>query len=87
MRIQGWARAEGEREPDLNAIAAPVFGATGDLAAVLGLQGPAGRFDHAAQDAALPALRRHAADDLPCARTYSGGGLTVDALGATTIRS
>jgi DNA-binding IclR family transcriptional regulator len=62
VRDQGWARAEGEREPDLNAIAAPVFGATGDLAAVLGLQGPAGRFDIAAQDAALPAIRSHAAD-------------------------
>jgi IclR family acetate operon transcriptional repressor len=61
VRAQGWARAEGEREPDLNAIAAPVFGATGDLAAVLGLQGPAGRFDSAAQDAALPTLLAHAA--------------------------
>jgi DNA-binding IclR family transcriptional regulator len=60
VRAQGWARADGEREPDLNAIAAPVFGATGDLVAVLGLQGPAGRFDSAAQDAALPALRAHA---------------------------
>jgi DNA-binding IclR family transcriptional regulator len=61
VREQGWARAEGEREPDLNAIAAPVFGASGELAAVLGLQGPASRFDSAAQDAALPALRTHAA--------------------------
>ena len=48
-------RASGS--PTSNAIAAPVFGASGDLVAVLGLQGPAGRFDHAAQDAALPALR------------------------------
>ena len=73
VRLQGWARAEGEREPDLNAIAAPVFGAAGDLVAVLGLQGPAGRFDHAAQDAALPALRRHAAE-ISRALGFSGGG-------------
>jgi DNA-binding IclR family transcriptional regulator len=59
VREQGWARAEGEREPDLNAIAAPVFGAAGDLVAVIGLQGPSARFDTAAQDAALPALLAH----------------------------
>ncbi len=72
VRSQGWARAEGEREPDLNAIAAPVFGAAGDLAAVLGLQGPAGRFDQAAQAAALPALLAHAAD-MSRALGHSGG--------------
>jgi DNA-binding IclR family transcriptional regulator len=60
VRGQGWARAEGEREPDLNAVAAPVFGVRGELAAILGLQGPAGRFDQAAQDAAVPALAEHA---------------------------
>jgi DNA-binding IclR family transcriptional regulator len=59
-RRQGWARAEGEREPDLNAVAAPVFDARGDLQAILGLQGPAGRFDAPAQDAAVPLLLEHA---------------------------
>jgi DNA-binding IclR family transcriptional regulator len=59
-RRQGWARAEGEREPDLNAIAAPVFDARGDLQAILGVQGPGGRFDASAQDAAVPLLVEHA---------------------------
>jgi DNA-binding IclR family transcriptional regulator len=60
VRRQGWARAEGEREPDLNAIAAPVFDARGDLQAILGLQGPDGRFDQPAQDAAVPLLLERA---------------------------
>lgn len=60
VRRQGWARAVGEREPDLNAVAAPAFGVRGELIAILGLQGPAGRFDRAAQDAAVPALLEHA---------------------------
>ena len=33
----------GERELDVNAIAAPVFDRAGGLAAILGLQGPANR--------------------------------------------
>jgi IclR family acetate operon transcriptional repressor len=44
VRRQGYARAEGEREPDLNAIAAPVFGLGGGLAAIVGVQGPSSRF-------------------------------------------
>ena len=60
VRRNGVARAEGEREPDLNAVAAPVFGARGELAAILGVQGPAGRFDRHAQDAAVAALPAHA---------------------------
>ena len=53
--------AEEEREPELNAIAAPVYGAQGQVLAALGLQGPAHRFDHAAMLRALPALRKEAA--------------------------
>jgi len=41
---QGYAEAAGERELDLNAIAAPVFDADGALAGIVGLQGPASRF-------------------------------------------
>ena len=41
----GWARAAGEREQHLNAIAAPVFGARGELAAIVGVQGPDTRFE------------------------------------------
>ena len=58
---RGWAEALGERERDLNAIAAPVFGSQGELVAVLGLQGPAGRFDRSAMSAALRPLRAAAA--------------------------
>jgi IclR family acetate operon transcriptional repressor len=43
IRSQGVAEAVGEREPDLNALAAPVFGRGGELVAILGLQGPAAR--------------------------------------------
>ena len=61
IREQGYAMAEEEREPELNAIAAPVYGAQGQVLAALGLQGPAHRFDHAAMLRALPALRKEAA--------------------------
>jgi DNA-binding IclR family transcriptional regulator len=59
VRGQGWAEAAGERERDLNAIAAPIFGADGRLAGILGLQGPEGRFDREARTAAVvPLLAR-----------------------------
>ena len=35
----------GEREADVNAIAAPVFDRAGELAAILGIQGPATRLE------------------------------------------
>jgi DNA-binding IclR family transcriptional regulator len=60
VRHRGWAHAEGEREPHLNAIAAPVFGSRGELAAILGIQGPDTRFDRRARDAAAPVLVAHA---------------------------
>lgn len=60
VRKRGWARAESEREEDLNALAAPVFGARGELAAILGVQGPGGRFDRQAMRAALPLLLERA---------------------------
>jgi IclR family acetate operon transcriptional repressor len=55
-REQGYAQAAGEREEDLNAIAAPVLDHRGELAAIVGVQGPASRFDPTAMRAALPAL-------------------------------
>jgi DNA-binding IclR family transcriptional regulator len=62
VRMQGWAVAAREREDDLNAVAAPVYGGRGELAAVLGVQGPATRFDRAALRAAIaPLLERAAA--------------------------
>jgi IclR family acetate operon transcriptional repressor len=61
VREQGWAEAEGEREPDLNALAAPVLARGGELAAILGLQGPAARFTAARREAVLPRLLEAAA--------------------------
>ncbi|HWE09771.1 MAG TPA: IclR family transcriptional regulator [Solirubrobacteraceae bacterium] len=49
IRERGWAEAVGEREPDLAALAAPVFGRGGRLAAILGVQGPTSRLPAAAR--------------------------------------
>ena len=63
----GWAEAFGEREPDLAALAAPVFGRDGELVAILGLQGPTGR---------LPAETRAAlSEPLVAAATELGAAL------------
>ncbi len=62
VRRNGWADAVGEREPDLAAIAAPVRGSRGELAAILGVQGPASRFDEGARERGLIALTRAAAE-------------------------
>ncbi len=56
VRERGWGEAAGERERDLNAIAAPLFAADGRLAGILGLQGPEGRFDREARKAAVDPL-------------------------------
>jgi DNA-binding IclR family transcriptional regulator len=45
VRERGFGTVFGEREVDVNAIAAPVFDRTGSLAAILGLQGPASRLE------------------------------------------
>jgi IclR family acetate operon transcriptional repressor len=58
---RGWAEALGERELDLNAIAAPITGRRGELVAILGLQGPADRFNRRAMRAALDQLLASAA--------------------------
>ncbi len=59
-RDRGWAQAIGEREVDLNALAAPLLDAVGTLVGVIGLQGPAARFDRAAMRAAVGPLVEHA---------------------------
>jgi DNA-binding IclR family transcriptional regulator len=61
VRRQGWAESEGEREPDLNALAAPVLGRADVLVAILGLQGPGGRLTAERRRAVLPALLEAAA--------------------------
>jgi IclR family acetate operon transcriptional repressor len=58
---RGWAQAVGEREEDLNAIAAPVLDPAGRLRAVLGVQGPALRFRPRAMRAAVDPLVERAA--------------------------
>ena len=60
-RERGWAEAAGEREEDLNAVAAPVLTPAGALAAILGIQGPAARFDPPAMRSAAELLLEHAA--------------------------
>jgi IclR family acetate operon transcriptional repressor len=42
---RGYATVFGERERDVHAIAAPVWGRSGELAAILGIQGPAARLE------------------------------------------
>jgi DNA-binding IclR family transcriptional regulator len=61
VRRRGWAEAVGEREDDLNAVAAPVLDLRGSLIGVLGLQGPSTRFDAQARSTAANALVEHAA--------------------------
>ena len=56
VRSRGWADAVGEREEDLAGIAAPVRGSRGELAAIIGVQGPAARLDAKARAAALGPL-------------------------------
>jgi DNA-binding IclR family transcriptional regulator len=43
VRRRGYGTVFGEREVDVNAIAAPVFDRSGELAAILGVQAPAAR--------------------------------------------
>jgi IclR family acetate operon transcriptional repressor len=65
VRAAGWADAVGEREEDLAALAAPVRGSRGELAAIVGVQGPTARLDTKARAAALRPL-------LVAASTLSG---------------
>jgi DNA-binding IclR family transcriptional regulator len=60
IRKTGWAEAYEEREPELNAIAAPVWSARGELAGILAVQGPIPRFGRAVARKALPDLLAHA---------------------------
>jgi DNA-binding IclR family transcriptional regulator len=59
-RERGWAEALGEREEDLNAVAAPVLTPAGTLAAILGVQGPAVRFNPRAMRSAAELLAERA---------------------------
>lgn len=61
VRGDGYAVAVGEREPDLNAVAAPAFDGDRRLAAIVGVQGPVSRFDDGAMRAAVMPLLAAAA--------------------------
>jgi DNA-binding IclR family transcriptional regulator len=61
IRRRGWADAFEEREPELNAIAAPIWANGGELEGIVALQGPTPRFGRAAARRALPTLIEHAA--------------------------
>lgn len=53
VRENGWAQAAGERENDLNGVAAPILDRSGTLIAILGVQGPAARFGPPQMQAAV----------------------------------
>ena len=62
IRARGHAYNFAEREDDLHAIAAPVWGSRGELIAIIGVQGPASRFATDAMEAAVGPLREHTAE-------------------------
>jgi IclR family acetate operon transcriptional repressor len=62
VRERGIATNFGEREDDLHAVAAPVFGAGRRLAAILNVQGPGTRFDRDAMDVAITPLLAQAGE-------------------------
>ena len=78
VRARGWAEAVREREHDLSAIAAPVWGGRSELAAILGVQGPAPRFERRARRRALAPLRERAAA-ISHALGWSGGAVPARA--------
>jgi DNA-binding IclR family transcriptional regulator len=62
IRERGYAYNFGEREEDLHAIAAPVWGSRAELAAIIGVQGPASRFAGEAMETAVRPLLEHTAE-------------------------
>jgi DNA-binding IclR family transcriptional regulator len=60
VRRRGFAEAREERDEGLAAVAAPVCDSTGGLAGIIGVQGPASRFDARAVKTAVPLLVEHA---------------------------
>jgi DNA-binding IclR family transcriptional regulator len=58
VRELGYGTVFGERDADVNAIASPVWGRAGRLAAIVGIQGPANRLEDPVR--LLPVLREEA---------------------------
>jgi len=61
VRKRGFADATEERDVGLAAVAAPVRDSRGELAGIVGVQGPSSRFDRRAMQVAVPMLLEHAA--------------------------
>jgi DNA-binding IclR family transcriptional regulator len=59
VRERGYAFNFGEREDDLHAVAAPVWGSRAELAAIIGVQGPSSRFAREAMNDAVRPLLDH----------------------------
>jgi DNA-binding IclR family transcriptional regulator len=81
VRETGYAEAVGEREPDLAALAAPVFGRATELIAILGLQGPVSRLSTARRRAVRPPLLAAAA---AISRAVGGPGPSGPAPGSSS---
>jgi DNA-binding IclR family transcriptional regulator len=60
VRRTGIAEAVGEREPHLNALAAPILGRAGELVAILGVQAPAARLPTSRRRSVRGPLRKAA---------------------------
>ncbi len=72
VRERYWAVSYGEREPDTAAVAAPVFGVTGELQGALALSGPRQRL--AAPETMLAACRQLLAMARDATVTLGGDG-------------
>ena len=63
VRAQGWARVDGELEPGLQSLAAPVRGRNGEVVAAVNLSMSSGRYPEAdVTDRLIPALLGAARD-------------------------
>jgi DNA-binding IclR family transcriptional regulator len=71
VRERGYGTVFGEREIDVNAIAAPVWGRTGALAAILGIQAPSSRLEDPTR------LLRPLREGAHALSRALGGGLSV----------
>jgi DNA-binding IclR family transcriptional regulator len=71
LRRAGYALSKGERDPECAALAAPVFGATGDIVGAVSLSGPGERFTPSAVARMRKLLMRSASE---LTRSLGGSG-------------
>lgn len=60
IRVDGFYVSRGERDPDICAVAVPVFGASGSMRGALSVSGLITRFDDAVRDTAIRELKTSA---------------------------